>query len=117
MTVFVVQKQMRFDHNKGDLVPRFATINKAKRWGDLSYLLSPTASPFHSEPIIEELTKKLAKFCDEDRLVLIGNPVLIGMASSVASRSNSGRVVFLQWSGKDNDYLEIKTDMSILAAR
>lgn len=107
MTVFVVQKQMRFDERTGELVPRFRTLYKAKRFGDLEFLLSPSAHPFNPENVMGDLHDKLRDFCDEDHLLLIGNPALIGMATSVASHHNGGRVRLLQWSGRQGDYTEI----------
>lgn len=109
MTVFVIQQQMRFDQNRKELVPRFPSINKAERWGSLSYLLSPSAHPFNPELVLGDLHEKLSKFTDEDHLLLIGNPGLIGMATAIAANYNSGRVKFLQWSGRHGDYTEIIT--------
>jgi len=109
MTVFVVQKQMKMDHDSGELVPRFPSINKAEKWGKLHYLLSPSANPFKSEGIITDLQKSLGNFSDEDYLVLIGNPILIGITSAIAAYHNEGNVNFLQWSGRENRYIEIKT--------
>lgn len=111
MTVFVVQKQMRFDDRTGELVPRFKTLDKAERFGDLEYLLSPSAHPFNPANIIGDLHEKLKNFSDEDFLLLIGNPALIGMATAVASHYNSGRVKLLQWSGRQSDYAEISVRM------
>ena len=62
MTVFVVQKQMRFDEATGELVPRFKTLEKAERFGPLEYLLSPSAHPFNPEHIIGDLHDKLKSY-------------------------------------------------------
>ena len=107
MTVYVVQQQMTFDKNLGELVPKFPGIFKAERWGELVYLLSPTASPFNAAAITRELKQKLATFCDEDYIVLIGNPTLIGIASAVAAQANNGRVKCLQWSARQKEYAMI----------
>ena len=111
MTVYVVQKQMRFDDRKGELVPRFKTMDKARRFGDLEFLLSPSAHPFNPENVMRALREKLRDFGDEDHLLLIGNPALIGMATAVAAHRNCGRVRLLQWSGKQSDYTEISVRM------
>ena len=111
MTVFAVQQQMRFDAVKKELVPRFTSINKAERWGDIVYLLSPSAHPFNPELVLGDLHEKLSSFSDEDFLLLIGNPGLIGMATALAAYYNEGRVKFLQWSGRHNEYTEISSKM------
>lgn len=107
MTVFVVQKQMRFDDKLGELVPKFTTLHKAERFGRLDYLLSPSAHPFSPDSVLGDMHEKLRFFGDDDHLLLIGNPVLIGMATAVAARYNDGKVRFLQWSGRNSEYAEI----------
>lgn len=97
--VFVVQNQHFFDRTKGQYVPKF-DMTPAEEFGRLVYLLSPTASPFRPESIIEELRIKLHDFGPGDHLLLVGNPVLIGLATAIAASMNRGRVSLLQWSGK-----------------
>jgi len=111
MSVFVVQQQMRFDRDKKVMVPRFPSISKAESFGRLVYLLSPSAHPFDPELVIGDLHKSLSGFSDEDYLLLVGNPCLIGMATSVAAHYNKGRVTFLQWSGRNDEYTTIMTKM------
>lgn len=107
--VYVVQKQQRFDARSGDLVPRYDTINRAAQYGEMEYLLSPTAGPFRSESIIAELKEKLKNFTDQDYLVLIGNPCLIGWAVAIAAQRSGGKVNLLQWSGRNDSYVEIRS--------
>lgn len=107
MTVFAVQQQMRFDQVRKELVPRFTSINKAERWGEIMYLLSPSAHPFNPSLVLGDMHEKLSDFTDEDHLLLIGNPGLIGMATSIAAHYNGGCVKLLQWSGRHNEYTEI----------
>lgn len=108
MTVYAIQYQMKFDQQKGELVPRFPLINKAEKFGKIEYLLSPSAHPFNPETVLGDLHEKLSGFSDDDHLLLIGNPALIGMATVIASYYNNGRVRFLQWSGRNTDYIEIR---------
>jgi len=107
MTVFAVQQQMRFDQVSKELVPRFTSINKAQRWGNIVFLLSPSANPFNPDLVLGDLHEKLLDFNDDDHLLLIGNPGLIGMATAIAAHYNNGNVKLLQWSGRHNEYTEI----------
>lgn len=107
MTVFAVQQQMRFDQVTKELVPRFTSIHKAERWGKIVYLLSPSAHPFNPELVLGDMHEKLSEFCDDDHLLLIGNPALIGMATTIAAHYNDGSVKLLQWSGRHNEYTEV----------
>ena len=107
MTVYVVQQQMRFDQNTKELAPRFTSIHKAEKWGELIYILSPSAHPFVPDLILGDIHEKLSNYCDDDHLLLIGNPGLIGMVTPIAAYYNNGAIRLLQWSGKHNEYTEV----------
>jgi len=111
MTVFAIQQQMKFDAGKRELVPRFPSIHKAEKWGPIVYVLSPSAHPFNPELILGDIHEKLSGFNDDDFLLLIGNPGLIGMSTAVAAHYNSGKVKFLQWSGRHGEYTEIVAEI------
>lgn len=107
--VFVVQNQHRWNSGAGQFEPKF-DLSPATEYGRLEYLLSPTASPFHPDDPIEELHSKLKDFGPNDHLLLIGNPILIGLSVSVASYYNKGAISMLQWSGKDNRYIQVAAE-------
>lgn len=107
MTVFVVQQQMKYDKERGELVDRFPLIHKAEQFGELSHILSPSAHPFNPERVLGDIHEALSGFSDDDLLLLIGNPVLIGWCVTVAAHYNEGRVRALQWSGRHSKYTEI----------
>lgn len=107
MTVFVVQQQMKFDKEIGALVPRFSGLDKAERFGPLKYVLPPHAHAFDPEAVIGDMHSSLLDFCDDDFLLLVGNPALIGMVTAVAAHYNDGSVRLLQWSGRHEEYTEI----------
>lgn len=109
MTVYTVQQQMKFDAISKELVPRFSSLSKAEKWGKIEFLLSPSANPFDPEFVLGDIHEKLSGFSDNDHLLLIGNPVLIGMSTAIASYYNEGSVKFLQWSGRHREYTEIIT--------
>jgi hypothetical protein len=109
--VYVVQKQMKVDSRTGDMVPRF-DLTLADQYGKIEFLLSPRARPYAAGGIITELYEKLETFSDKDFLLLVGNQTLVGFAMSVAADVNNGRVNILQWSGRDQAYVEIKADIN-----
>lgn len=109
--VYVVQKQMKVDSRTGDMVSRF-DLTQAERFGRIEFLLSPKARPYGAGGIITELYNKLELFSDNDYLLLVGNQCLVGFAMSVAADMNNGRVNILQWSGRDQAYVEIKANIN-----
>ena len=111
MTVFVVQEQLRYDPDTGKNVPRFPTIQKANVFGEIVYVLAPNAHPFAQREVISVMHRYLSNYCDEDHLILTGNPILLGMATAIAASYNSGRVNFLQWSPKTERYVLVQSEM------
>lgn len=107
--VYVVQNQHRWDANQRQFVPKF-DLTAAEEYGKLEFLLSPTAAPFRAGPLIAELQEKLSKIEPEDYVLLIGNPVLIGIAVAIAAGYNQGNLNVLQWSGKDGRYLVVRLE-------
>ncbi len=105
--VFVVQNTQRMNEKTGALEAKF-DMTSAERFGTLTYLLSPTARPFTPGPIIKQLHEKLEDFTDDDFLLLIGNPCLIGFVVAIASSYNQGRVSVLQWDGRKREYVSVK---------
>lgn len=105
--VFVVQNQHRSDPETGNMVPKF-NLAPAAQYGELVYLLSPTAAPWRPDPLVEELSAKLADFTSADFLLLIGNPVLIGFATAIAAKANDGDINCLQWSGREQKYIVVR---------
>jgi len=109
--VYVVQNQHRWDREKNVFTPKY-DLSSAKAYGELVDLLTPTASPFNSEPVVKELQDKLAWFGDEDSLLLVGNPVLIGCSVAIAAQVNKGKVAMLQWSGTDRRYVRVLVEVA-----
>lgn len=110
--VFVVQDQHRWDEAASRLVPKF-DLSPAAAHGELVILLSPNCAPFNSAPVVRELREKLAGIQPGDHLLLTGNPVLIGMACSIASDILSRHgwpLMVLQWSGRNGCYISITID-------
>jgi hypothetical protein len=109
--VVILQNQMRLDKTSGKLVNKF-DFSSAEKYGELEFLLSPTARPFNNnDSIISELRANLCAFSSNDHLLLVGNPILIGITTSIAVDYCS-EVNFLQWSGKEKQYLPVKIDFT-----
>ena len=108
-TVYVVQDTMYKDSN-GELKSRF-DLSPAEEFGTLRRMLSQSARPFESEHVIGQLHDELSLFSDDDYLLLIGNPCLIGFAVAIASDVNEGRVNVLQWNGKNKQYIAVQAKL------
>lgn len=107
--VFAVQNQHRWSKSQERFVPKF-DLNPASTFGEVFFLLGPTAAPFRPEPIIRELKEKLREYTKDDHLLLVGNPILIGFAVAIAVQYTRGQASLLQWSGKDQRYIQVTTN-------
>jgi hypothetical protein len=110
MVVYIIQDQKRYDRETGQYVAKF-DLSPASEYGTMRFLLSPTASPFHPERVMPDLWHGLRDYSDDDHLLLVGNPILIGWATAIAADVNEGRVRLLQWSGKDQRYLSVNAQV------
>lgn len=105
--VYVPQEALR-KNEQNILVPKF-NLNPAREFGIVTYLLTPSANPLIEDPspIIRELRKNLEHFTDDDFILAIGNPMLIGWAVALAADANNGKVSMLQWNGGDRKYMRV----------
>ena len=92
MTVYIVQEMRGRD------------LSDAVTFGDIEILVPASEQASYStQPLIKQLTRKLSKFTDDDYLLLSGDPVIIALAASVASRQNMGRYKMLKWDRLENN--------------
>lgn len=101
--VYVVQRQLRRDES-GRMV--FAhDFTPAENFGRIVVLLDHSASPYATKSVCTVLHNALCEFSDDDYLLLVGAPSLIGAAMSIAADYNDGRVKVLNWSKAENTYV------------
>jgi hypothetical protein len=89
-------------------------FSDAERFGTVKYLL-PDGFQIVRSPVIAEdkLKRKLARFSDDDYLLLTGDPIIIGLATLIAGRANGGRVNTLKWDRRDGGhYIPIQLDVN-----
>lgn len=107
--VYVVQRQMVLDQRTGKLAPKH-NLESARSFGRLEVMLGPSAGPFSAPETIAELRAKLEPYTEDDYLLLVGNPCLIGWAVALASQ-RSPRLKILQWSNRHGVYIPVECDL------
>lgn len=110
MTVYVVQDHRRYNRDTGEY-ESVHDLSPAEEFGEVKYLLTPTAAPWSPETVMPELWTGLREFSDSDYLLLTGNPVLIGWATAIAADTNDGRVNLLQWHGRERRYIPVSSQV------
>tara|TARA_Y100001951_G_scaffold30885_1_gene24147 strand:- start:12 stop:329 length:318 start_codon:yes stop_codon:yes gene_type:complete len=99
MTVYVVQEVQKFN------------VLPAGKYGELSLLLPPGQITLSSGPTINRLRHKLRDFTDMDYLLLIGDPLAIGLAVAIASNANRGKVKLLKWDRQEKQYYPLSVNL------
>ena len=101
MTVYVVQEVSG------------RNILSAEKFGKLELLL-PEGSQLvlSAGPTVKRLTHKLRNFNDEDYLLLMGDPSLIGVACSTAAKINNNKYKVLKWDRERRKYYPLEININ-----
>ena len=93
--------------------PEGKNITSAAKYGEkIIVLLHPGMQiGFSAGQATNVLDRKLSDFCDDDYLLLLGDPVAIGIAVAVASKWNNGRVKMLKWDRQEAMYYPIAINL------
>ena len=100
MTVFIIQEMRGRD------------ISDASEFGDLQILLpAKEQAGFSTQPTIRKMVKSLSKFCDDDYLLLAGDPAGIAIAGAIAAQNNRGYFKMLKWDRLDKKYYPLEVNL------
>jgi len=87
-------------------------VRSAEKFGDLVVMLPDRKQMILSAgPLTFELRKELKEFNDNDYLLLIGDPAIIGLCCAIASDVNNGKFKVLKWDRNDKMYYDIEIDL------
>ena len=87
-------------------------VSPALKFGEIITILPPNSQVLFSVvPTIQRIRRKLEKFSDEDYLVLIGDPAIIGIVCSMAAAKNNGRFKLLKWDRREAMYIPMQIDI------
>ena len=87
-------------------------VRSAEKFGDLKIMLSDRKQMIlASGPLTFELQKHLKEFNDNDYLLLIGDPAIIGLCCAIASDFNNGKFKVLKWDRNDKRYYDLEIDL------
>jgi hypothetical protein len=111
--VFLVQEPLRMQG--GIAVPRI-NYNTLKPYGEVHFLfqwgeVKDDDAMENTAPLIWKLRAKLHDFTNDDYIVPLGNPALIGMAIAIAAECNDGQVRILDWLRDSSCYRTVDVDL------
>ena len=105
--VYVPQEPTRWDDTVKLHMPT-ADLTPVLRYGELLVCLPPNVSLYMPEVVYAALKEFMRGFTQDDYVVAIGSPVLISMASIIASKVCNGPIKLLTWDRKQSQYLQWK---------
>ena len=107
--VYIIQNVMR---KYPDGTYRGLDYSQAERFGEIVYLFDGNKQVVMSpQPTIRKLKSVLKDFNDNDYLLLVGDPALIGLTCSVVSTISNGRYNMLKYDRIEKDYFPIRVDV------
>ena len=87
-------------------------VRSAEKFGDLKIMLPDRKQMIlASGPLTFELQKHLKDFNDNDYLLLIGDPAIIGLCCAIASDFNTGKFKVLKWDRNDKRYYGLEIEL------
>ena len=87
-------------------------VRSAEKFGDLKIMLPDRKQMIlASGPLTFELQKHLKDFNDNDYLLLIGDPAIIGLCCAIAAEANNGKFKVLKWDRNDKRYYDLEIDL------
>ena len=91
--------------------PRLGILSAAK-YGELIPLTSAFEQVHLSpEKTVAQIKRKLLGFGDDDYLLALGDPAIIGISFAIASNLNHGRVKLLKWDRQEQIYYDVKISL------
>jgi len=81
-------------------------------FGNLEAIMPPNLNiMLCPENAVKKMLTALRNFSDDDHLLLMGDPALIGIACSIASLNNSGKFKVLKWDKQECKYYSVSINI------
>ena len=88
-------------------------IMSASKYGKFKFLLPEFSQIIFSPgPLIFKLRTLLKNYKQEDYLLLIGDPAIIGVACSIVSQLTNGKYNLLKWDKQERQYYPITINLN-----
>lgn len=105
--VYLVQMPKRKDRVTGQLSD-FCDISPARIFGDIEPALFPSfGAGYFTQNDVHEVRRRLKDYCDEDSLLLIGDPAAMALSAVLAAEVNRGQYSVLRWDNMRHEYMRL----------
>lgn len=87
-------------------------LNKARPYGSMVPLTSYHDSKLRDPNVLRNtIAEKLVDYTDDDYILCVGNPTIIGLVCAMASEMNNGQFNLLQWDRVLQDYFVMRVEL------
>jgi len=87
-------------------------ISSAASFGDITKPLFPrNGVSFFTQIDVQEVRKLLKDYCDDDSILLMGDPAAIALTASLAAETNRGKYSVLRWDRPRRQYMRMTFDI------
>jgi hypothetical protein len=110
-TVYITQEVLKLDDKSGAYTPQY-NLTPALKYGEPVVLAPHGLTLISTEPLVRRIRSKLVNFNDDDYILALGDPAIIGIACSIASEINDGRYRLLKWDRETRQYIPVRIDLN-----
>lgn len=107
--VFVVCEPTR---GYGSNCVKAMNLTPAAKWGEIIVVVPDAQSFISPAKTMLGVHDVLKDFCDDDYVLPVGDPILMCSVAAVAMKNNSGKVRFLKWDRRNQDYLVVAVNLN-----
>lgn len=111
--IYVPQEPLRRDKETGRFYHSM-DLKPALEYGDELVYLFTGSQPnpmLQPQPTVQTLKHGLRNYCDDDYIIMIGDPTLSALVAMLASHYNNGVVNFLKWDNRMFKYLKVRVEI------
>ena len=91
----------------------YISVLAAEDYGKIITLFdSGSQIMFSPQPAIRKLKRKLKDFCDDDHLLMMGDPAAMGIACCIAAEMNRGKFKILKWDKLQKRYYSVSVNLN-----
>lgn len=107
--VVIPQEPMKMVN--GEWVPS-ADLTSLVQYGEPVVCLPHGRIALSPGPAVAKMKDVMRNFGDDDYLVCVGDPSLIGMAAAIAAYNNRGRFTLLKWDRNIKQYIKVAVNIN-----
>lgn len=89
-------------------------ISSAKKYGEIKVLTTRSnVINYDQDSVVLQIEEGLLDYNEEDYILCLGDPIIIGIASAVAAINNDNYLNLLKWDRQEQKYIPFTINLNI----